>query len=59
MRLISVHPGVTVDEVVAATGFELAIDGDVPFTRDPTPTELACIEFLDPDGMRFGEVPNQ
>ena len=24
MRLVSVHPGVTVDEVVAATGFELA-----------------------------------
>ena len=59
MRLVSVHPGVTVDEVVAATGFELVIDGDVPFTRDPTPTELSCIEFLDPDGLRFGEVPNQ
>ena len=30
MRLRSVHPGVTVDDVVAATGFELAIAGDVP-----------------------------
>ena len=28
MRLRSVHPGVTVDEVVAATGFELAIAAD-------------------------------
>ena len=46
MRLISVHPGVTVDEVVAATGFELVIDGDVPFTRDPTP-----------DGARPHRVP--
>ena len=34
---VSVHPGVTVDDVVAATGFELAIDGDVPETRPPTP----------------------
>jgi len=59
MRLVSVHPGVSVDEVVAATGFDLVIDSDVPFTRDPTPTELTLIEFLDPDGMRFGEVPNQ
>ena len=43
MRLRSVHPGVTVDEVVAATGFELAIDGDVPETRLPTDEELALI----------------
>jgi hypothetical protein len=27
MRLASVHPGVSVEDVVAATGFELAIDG--------------------------------
>ena len=32
---VSVHPGVTVDDVVAATGFELVIDGDVPETRAP------------------------
>ena len=32
---VSVHPGVTVDDVVAATGFELAIDGDVAETRAP------------------------
>ena len=37
MRLASVHPGVTVDDVVAATGFELAIDGDVPETRAARP----------------------
>ena len=33
MRLRSVHPGVTVPEVVAATGFALAIPDRVP--RDP------------------------
>ena len=43
MRLVSVHPGVTVDEVVAATGFELAVDDDVPETRLPTDEELAVI----------------
>jgi acyl CoA:acetate/3-ketoacid CoA transferase beta subunit len=44
MRLVSVHPGVTVDEVVDATGFPLAgVDGDVPETRAPTADELAIL----------------
>ena len=57
MRLVSVHPGVTVDDVVAATGFELAIDGDVPETRPPTAEEIEVIARLDPKGMRGQEVP--
>ena len=57
MRLVSVHPGVTVDDVVAATGFELAIEGDVPKTRLPTPAETEVIARLDPKGMRNREVP--
>src|SRR3954467_1288652 len=56
MRLRSVHPGVTVDDVVAATGFELAVDGDVPETRAPTPEELEVMARLDPQGMRSQEV---
>ena len=40
MRLVSVHPGVTVDEVAAATGFELVMPDDVPPTREPTAEEL-------------------
>ena len=58
MRLASVHPGVTVDEVVAATGFELAIDGDVPVSRIPTEEELAVIEQVDPTGSRLQELPS-
>jgi acyl CoA:acetate/3-ketoacid CoA transferase beta subunit len=58
MRLRSVHPGVTVDEVVAATGFELVIPDDVPESRLPTPDELELIQTrIDPDGTRFTEVP--
>ena len=58
MRLVSVHPGVTVDEVAASTGFELASDGEVPQTRQPTPAELRLIrEVIDPAGLRDGEVP--
>ena len=36
MRLRSVHPGVSVDDVVAATGFALSVPDDVPETRQPT-----------------------
>ena len=56
MRLRSVHPGVSVADVVANTGFELAIPADVPTSREPTPEELRVIrEVLDPKGIRKGE----
>lgn len=58
VRLLSVHPGVTVDEVVAQTGFELTVPDDVPTTREPTAEESILIrEMLDPKGLRFEEVP--
>ncbi len=57
MRLRSVHPRVTVDEVVEATGFELVIPSEVPDTRLPTPEELDLIRtVLDPRGLREREV---
>ncbi len=58
LRLLSVHPGVTVDDVREATGFELDAPADVPTTREPTAEELVLIrEVLDPKGLRFKEVP--
>jgi acyl CoA:acetate/3-ketoacid CoA transferase beta subunit len=58
MRLVSVHPGVTVDEVVVATGFELdGASGEVPTTREPTEQEQRIIAELDPKGLRYKEVP--
>ncbi len=57
MRLRSVHPGVTVSDVVAATGFPLLIPDDVPTTRLPTPQELALIRGqLDPGARREKEL---
>ena len=57
MRLVSVHPGVTVDEVVAATGFDLVLPDRVAETRDPTPEELDLLRtVLDPKGLREREV---
>ena len=58
MRIRSVHPGVSVDDVQTATGFELVIPDDVPTSRLPTPEELELIDsVIDPTGQRFAEVP--
>jgi len=58
MRIRSVHPGVTVDEVVANTGFPLVVPDDVPETRAPTAEDLRIIrDLLDPDNLRNAEVP--
>jgi acyl CoA:acetate/3-ketoacid CoA transferase beta subunit len=58
MRLRSVHPGVSVDEVVDATGFELAIEPNVPESRIPTDEEIHLIrEVIDPNGTGEQEVP--
>ncbi|MEV6599972.1 CoA-transferase [Actinoplanes sp. NPDC051346] len=58
MRLRSVHPGVTTDEVVRATGFPLAVAAEVSQTRSPTPDELTLIrDRLDPRGLREKELP--
>ena len=61
LRLLSVHPGVSVDQVREASGCEIHVDGadaDVPVSRVPTTEELLVIrEVLDPKGLRFKEVP--
>ena len=58
MRLRSVHPGVEVSDVVAATGFPLVIPDEVPVTRLPTAEELELIRTrLDPGGTRERELP--
>jgi acyl CoA:acetate/3-ketoacid CoA transferase beta subunit len=57
MRLRSVHPGVAVAEVLAATGFPLAVPDQVPVTRAPAAAELELIRTrLDPEGARDREV---
>jgi acyl CoA:acetate/3-ketoacid CoA transferase beta subunit len=57
MRLRSLHPGVTLSEVVDATGFALAVPDQVPVTRLPTAAELDLIRGeLDPSGLRDREL---
>jgi hypothetical protein len=44
--------------VVTATGFGLVVPDEVATSRTPTADELALLERIDPDGARFGEVPD-
>jgi glutaconate CoA-transferase, subunit B len=56
MRLRSVHPGVTVEQVQRATGFALVVDGEIPETIPPSAEEVRLIrEEIDPDGARKRE----
>jgi len=58
MRVVSVHPGVSVADVVANTGFELVVPAEVPESRRPTDDELTLLrDTLDPTGLREQEVP--
>ena len=57
MRLRSYHPGVRVEDIVAATGFALTIPENVGQTRLPTPDELDIVRVaLDPGSLRDREV---
>jgi acyl CoA:acetate/3-ketoacid CoA transferase beta subunit len=54
-RVVSVHPGVTVEEVQAATGFRLVVD-EVATTRVPTDDERRLLDVIDPRRLRDKEV---
>ncbi|HEX6343496.1 CoA-transferase [Umezawaea sp.] len=58
MRLVSVHPGVEVADVLRLTSFPLEHD-EVEETRRPTDVELELLRtVLDPGGAREREVPS-
>lgn len=57
MRLASLHPGVSVEQVREATGFALTVPDEVPYTREPTTRELELIrDVIDPADTRAREV---
>jgi acyl CoA:acetate/3-ketoacid CoA transferase beta subunit len=57
MRVRSVHPGVDVKDVIAATGFALVIAEKVEQTREPTGEELCLLrDVIDPTGLGKREL---
>jgi glutaconate CoA-transferase subunit B len=58
-RIVGLAEGVTVEDVRAAAGFELAADSP-PVHVAPSPDELAALAAVDPHGLRrldFGSMP--
>jgi glutaconate CoA-transferase subunit B len=52
MTLEALNPGVTMEQVVDSTGFELIIRGEVPNLDPPTEQELRTLrEEIDPQGL--------
>ncbi|HEX2623493.1 MAG TPA: CoA-transferase [Phototrophicaceae bacterium] len=57
MRLISLHPGVAVEQVQKKTGFKLEVVSDVPETLPPTAEEIYLLrQEIDPLGVRKLEM---
>jgi glutaconate CoA-transferase subunit B len=50
-RMASIHPGVTVDDVLANTGWKLKVADDLKPTPEPNPAELKAIRDYDKDGF--------
>lgn len=55
VRVVSLHPGVTFEEIQAATGFALvdAVQGETPL---PTAEQLEIIDRLDPHNIRASVI---
>jgi glutaconate CoA-transferase subunit B len=55
LALLSLHPGVTVEDVQANSEFEISIPKEVPFTEPPTAGEQRILREIDPTGMVLGK----
>jgi len=56
IRLRSLHPGITVEQVQQNTGFPVFVPGDVVTTPAPTEEQLAIIRRMDPHNLRAREL---
>ena len=57
-RLVSLHPGITVEQVVDNTGFALQIGDNIPTTALPSQQQLDIIAQLDPHNFRASALPD-
>jgi glutaconate CoA-transferase subunit B len=55
MMLLSIHPDITLDDVLGTMGFAPVVPEHVPITEPPTPEQLRLIrEVIDPQRMYMG-----
>jgi glutaconate CoA-transferase subunit B len=51
IRLATIHPGVSRQQILENTGFDLIMPENVPTTEPPTCEELALLRTIDPHGI--------
>lgn len=51
MRLLAAHPGVTLEQVRAASGFEIPAAESLGVTEPPTPDDRRILREIDPQGL--------
>ncbi|HVL09119.1 MAG TPA: CoA-transferase [Burkholderiaceae bacterium] len=51
MKIVALHPGVTVEQVQDNTGFKMLHDKEIAVTGAPTERELAELRAIDPDRL--------
>jgi hypothetical protein len=51
MRIYSVHPGISVEEVLEASSFEILVPDEIRVTKAPSQSELEILQNIDPVGM--------
>lgn len=56
LRLRSLHPGITVEQVQQNTGFPVCVPADVATTPAPTAGQLEIIRRMDPHNLRAREL---
>ncbi|MGD8344973.1 MAG: CoA-transferase [Desulfobacterales bacterium] len=58
MMLVSLHPGVSVNDILDSTGWPLKIADELAQTPQPTEEELAMLRRFDPQGYWTGAKPS-
>jgi glutaconate CoA-transferase subunit B len=56
IRLVSLHPGVTAEQVQENTGYPIFVPATVPTTTAPTREQLDIIAALDPHNQRAQQI---
>ncbi len=54
MKLISLHPGVSLEQVKSSSQFEILIPERIETTQPPTPEDCAILREIDPLGVSLG-----
>jgi glutaconate CoA-transferase subunit B len=56
VRLVSLHPGIAVEQVIENTGFDINVPDEVPTTTAPGAEQLAIIAEMDPHNQRAYQI---